>query len=103
MVLAARFLGMVSADVVVLLAPLGAVVVAGAAVPLVVLSMADLALSTADGEVRTKVPVSLRGTAFWVASAAVFGETPTASGVEVCAHAPPTANARTAARGISFE
>lgn len=32
--------------------------------------------SAALGEVRTTVPVSLRGTAFWLASAAVCGVTP---------------------------
>ena len=99
-VLAVRFMGMVSADEVVLLARFG-----------VVLSMADLALLVAEGEVRTKVAVSLRGTAFWLASAAVCGETPTASGVEdgvmvgagVCANAPAAASVKAAARGISFE
>ena len=107
-VLAVRALGIVLTVAVLLLAALGAVVVVEVvAVPLVVPPMADLALSVAEGEVRTKVPVSLRCTAFRLASAAVFGDTPTASGVDVIvgvwAHAPPTAKARTAARGISFE
>ena len=66
--LTVRFMGMVSADDVVV-------------VLVVVLSMVDLAWSVAEGEVRTKVAVSLRGTAFWLASAAVCGETPMASGV----------------------
>ncbi|RYG11835.1 MAG: hypothetical protein EON92_09645 [Burkholderiales bacterium] len=38
------------------------------------------ALSAALGDVRTTVPVSERGTAFWVASAAVPLVTPTAAG-----------------------
>ena len=38
------------------------------------------ALSTAFGDVRTTVPVSLRGTAWRLASAAVWGVTPTPTG-----------------------
>lgn len=102
-------MGAVLADAGVLLAALGVGFMS--VVSVVVLSMADLALSVADGEVRTKVPVSLRGTAFWLASAAVAGETPTASGVEdgvmvgagVCAKAPAVASAKMAPKGISFE
>ena len=64
-VLLVRALGIVLTVAVLLLDALGApVVVDIVAVPLVVLSMADLALSAAEGEVRTKVPVSLRCTAF---------------------------------------
>lgn len=103
-VLAVRFAGMVVAvELLVVLAPLEVV--------FVVLSMVDLALSVAEGDVRTRVPVSLRGTAFWLASAAVCGETPTAAGVAegmvagagVCAKTPAAASDRTAARGISFK
>jgi len=43
------------------------------------------ALSTADGDVRTTVPVSDRGTAFCVASAAACGVVPTAAGVPALA------------------
>lgn len=111
--LALAFIGAVAADALVLLAPLvllGMVAVLPVLV-LVELSMAALALSTADGEVRTTVPVSLRGTAFCVASAAFCGVTPTVLGVEdpgmagagVCAKAPPAPSASAAAKVISFE
>ena len=52
--------------------------VAGVAVPPVVLFMpvALRVLSTALGDVRTTVAVSLRGTAFRLASAAACGVTP---------------------------
>lgn len=45
------------------------------------LPIEPLALSVAEGAVRTTVPVSLRGTAFRLASAAVCGETPIDEGV----------------------
>lgn len=41
------------------------------------------ALSATDGDVRTSVPVSDLGTAFWLASAAFWGDVPTAAGAEV--------------------
>ena len=119
--MALSFIGAVAADalvLLVLLAPLAPLVPLGMAavlpvlvLVLVELSMAALALSTADGEVRTTVPVSLRGTAFCVASAAFCGVTPTVLGVEdpgmagagVCAKAPPAPSASAAAKVISFE
>ena len=108
---AVLFIGAVVADELALVVVLLGLLAPVELVPLVELSMAALALSTAEGEVRTTVPVSLRGTAFWVASAAFCGETPTVLGVEdgcmagagVCAKAPPAANVSTAARVISFE
>ena len=50
------------------------------AAPVPLLSMTARARFSADGPVRTTVPVSLRGTALRLASAAVCGVTPTAAG-----------------------
>lgn len=83
------------------------VVAVGVAVVLLV--MASLALAAGEGAVRTKVPVSLRGTAFLRASAASCGVTPTVAGVEavaagaaVWAEALATISASTAPAGINL-
>jgi hypothetical protein len=82
-------------------------VAVGAAVVLPV--MASLAWAAGEGAVRTKVPVSLRGTAFLRASAASCGVTPTVAGVEavaagaaVWAEALATISASTAPAGINL-
>jgi hypothetical protein len=82
-------------------------------VPVVLALSASLALLAGDGEVRTSVAVSLRGTAFCVASAASFGLTPTVAGVEavaavaatgaaVCAEALAAVRANAAASAIDL-
>lgn len=60
----------------------GALVVVVLLVDFVSSAITALAFSSAEGEVRTNVAVSLRGTAFCVASAASWGVTPTLVGVE---------------------
>ena len=99
---AVAVLGVVSGVVAVV-----AVVAVGAAVVLPV--MASLAWAAGEGAVRTKVPVSLRGTAFLRASAASCGVTPTVAGVEavaagaaVWAEALATISASTAPAGINL-
>jgi hypothetical protein len=93
--------------------PVRAVFVVLAATPVlpVVLALsASLALLAGDGEVRTSVAVSLRGTAFCVASAASFGLTPTVAGAEavaatgaaVCAEALAAVRANAAASAMDL-
>lgn len=59
---------------------MGALLLAAVSPVLPVIPVALRALSAAFGDVRTTVPVSLRGTAWRFASAAVCGVTPTAAG-----------------------
>ena len=54
-------------------------------------AMASLALAATEGAVRTTVPVSLRGTAFSMASLAAGGWTPTVPGVVLAAVCAKTA------------
>lgn len=61
---------------------MGALAVLVLLVAFVSSAITALAFSSADGEVRTTVAVSLRGTAFCVAWAASCGVTPTVVGVE---------------------
>jgi hypothetical protein len=70
---------------------------------------APLARAAGEGAVRTTVAVSLRGTAFRLASVASCGDTPIVDGADaapagaaVWAKAPDKANASTALTGISL-